>query len=222
MSLTAHALTTYAEAKGEIGLDDDALQAKVERIINAVSEAMEDAAGSRHFEYGAALAHDVQGLGGARLIVPRAPVVSITKVELLNLDGTVSAVIDASSYTVDNAASGLLYRAAGWPISAHGHVGIRLDTLPGSQYKGIRITYGGGYITPQQVIDDTNLTRTLPFDLEEACLVGVVSIFRRRSSDRSVKSKSMSGAASTTYRDQESIVPDEVLNTAKRYWREGQ
>jgi len=88
MALTVHALTTFATVRDELGLTGTDQQATIERLINAVSEAMEVAAGGRHFDFESGRVEKVRGYGDFRLVLSRPPVISISGIVLLNMDRT--------------------------------------------------------------------------------------------------------------------------------------
>lgn len=177
MAVAANALTTLTTAKAELGESGSTYDSVIERLINAVSDAIEGYC-NRTLYYSAAVTEKLQGLGGNLLFLSRTPVVAITSIELLPSslssagEGT---TLSSSSYVVRNAGAGIVYRRDGFSWSATASVGASASRLPGSEDLVYLATYGGGYVTPEQ-----GGTRTLPYDIEQACLWGVANVWRHR------------------------------------------
>lgn len=145
--LSAHALTTIEALKEELGIavDDTSKDKQLARYINAASDAIR-AYCDRDF----ARAHrtDVRkGSGAPALLLRLFPLVEIHHVKIDE-----ETVAD---YRVDRD-TGVLWRADGWPSAS----------IP-----NIEVEYTGGYVTSEQAREDEQLERTLPYDLEEACIV---------------------------------------------------
>jgi len=226
MALAANALTTYETARIELGApDDDKNKAIVERIINAVSDRIAAEAGGRIFQRSTGIVEKHPGHSDYRLALGRAPIIgSITSIILLQFDGTSLSTFDADSFEIESVADGILFRMAGWPDTQRPGRSIRGNLLPGTERKSVQITYDGGYVTPEQARNDALLTRDLPFDLEEACLIGVASLYRGRGQNLKVNNEQTSDAA-TSWRDPgvrgtpPSIIPREVIQIARSYMR---
>jgi hypothetical protein len=152
--LASNALTTYAAAKARINsvgaqLVDADHQAEVERIINALSQAVE-----HYCDRPLCLASRVELHSpprGERLILDCAPVASVTSVLL---DGT--AVEDSE---IEDAARGYLSRSGGWSgqafeSAAPGAVSVTLATVPRSAPRVLSVTYSAGYVSPTQAAAD--------------------------------------------------------------------
>ena len=176
MPLAAHALTTLASVQEVVGtaIDTD----RIERAIMAVSEAFAKYTG-RELHYGANVADFLAGNGQEDLYLRRRAIVSVSSV-YINSDAQTVATLDGSllpgalvmetvyrSSTLD--ALGILKRFGRWPISCG--VWGDLTGQPNLSDRGtnIRVVYSGGYITPQQATDGAG-ARTLPYDIEEACI----------------------------------------------------
>ncbi len=238
MAVSIHALTTYDTVKAELGLKNDMAQDAIERLINAMSEAVERMAGGRHFEYKTGEVELHPGFGDHRLILKRTPVATITQIRLLDLDGSEVSIYDPAGYTLENAEAGFVFRSGsilgtdfpnqrgGWPWTAQVGRGIRSELIAGSERAALEVTYDGGYITPQQEVDGVG-TRTLPYDLEEAVISSVRREYRRRTRDGSIQSKSSDevdvsffspsqmGDVGTSAR----ILTPEAVAVVQSYWR---
>lgn len=229
MALTVHALTKWETVRDELGQTGTANQTVFERIVNAVSEAIEMVAGGRHFERGAAIIERVRGNGTSRLILSRTPIVSIASIERLNQDGTVAETYTASTYEIENAAAGFVYRADGWPWTGQSASDIAGSPLPWTERASLRVTYAGGWIAPPQD-NGTTLIRDLPADLEEAAILSAVSLFRRRGQDRQITGQNVTDGPSVNYRsppegnvligsEPAGLLVQEALDVARKYRR---
>ena len=213
MALDASALTTLAAALDELDLvsDGGAQDARLERYIAAASDFLAREC-RRTFYRADAIVEDLPAFGSAYILVSRTPVLSVASITYRG------STIAASDYSVRDAEAGMIYRAAGWPWSASRFPSITWPPVPGSEAAVVRVTYSGGYVTPAQVA--TFGTRTLPYDLEDACLAIVATRFSRRGRDLSVKSESLL-SHSVAYADGEDggMLPPIVRDVVARYAR---
>lgn len=178
VSLSLHALTTLEAVKEELNISagDASQDTYLARLINAASEAIERYC-DRHFEK-ASLIEKVAGQGSQRILLSRTPILSVTSVTLSG------SVLAPSEYEVE-AEAGMIYRSTGWPWSAMHRPGIVQDPYPGSETKNIEVTYTGGYVLPkdEDLTANPPVVRTLPYDLEEACIATVKTWFRAKGAD---------------------------------------
>ncbi len=177
-SLSPHALTTLEAVKEELGIDagDASNDNYLVRLVNSVSDAIERYC-DRHFEK-ASLTEKVAGQGSQRVLLSRTPILSVTSVTLSG------SVLASSDYEVE-AEAGMLFRASGWPWSAMRRPDIVQDQYPGSETRNIEVAYTGGYVLPKDENPAANppVVRTLPYDLEEACIATVKTWFRAKGAD---------------------------------------
>lgn len=222
------ALTTYETARDVIGLGNDsptASQGHIERIINAVSEAMAKAA-NRPFVRATVTGERHGSNGGPRLFLRRTPVVSVSSVTTVAGDGsTVVTTFDATSYYIEDAESGFLVTRDLWCGTQFYPESGGVDmVLPDEPERSIRVSYVGGYITPELVrldgleVTPVGLVRTLPYDLEEACLASVASVLRRSGQDRNVVSESTQ-TVNRAWRESSDMLTAETLRVCHRYAR---
>lgn len=218
MALPANALTTIAVIEGELGLTPDAQDELLERLIGVVSDAIEREA-LRSFQRDAARVDNLTGHGTIKLIVELAPIRTVTKIEFVGIDGTVEEVIDAATYVVNEAGAGFVERITGtWGFTGSSARDISRTPLPDTERRRWRVTYDGGFVLPKD--DGAPDPRTLPFDLEQAAIDGVVSMYRRRGKPSGLKSeKQLSWAASFTDADASSMLPSSSVAIAKKYRR---
>lgn len=184
MALAANALTLLETAKTELGLSGTASDAVVERLINGASEAIERYC-RRSFARATVTSERVKGYAGPRLLLERTPIVSVTSI-IIN-----GSTIDAAGYYIEKAEAGVLYRPAGWEWTAQTQVGsIIQEPSPGTEEGLYLVTYVGGYQTPAQ-----GGTRTLPYDLEQACLECVTNFYRGRGKHQALETETEEGKA---------------------------
>ncbi len=215
MTLAANALTTLATVLDELSLTTDGgvVDARLERYINAASDLIERYCG-RTFQREDAIAELVAPKGGAFLLLERTPVLSIASIMD---DGT---TIDAAEYELRDADVGNVYRAAGWPSTARSRGGLTSSPVPGSEERTLTVTYSAGYVTPAQAADADGdffeATRTLPYDLEDACVQMVTTRWLARGVDLRLRQKAYENATMTFGG---TPIPPEIMGVLDSYAR---
>lgn len=177
VDLTNHALTTLAEAKTELGVSGSGDDDYISRLINAASDAIRRYC-DRVFYYEEDIEEPVAGFGQTRLVVARAPIVGT--ISSITYEGT---ALDTTTYSVEDAEAGIIYREYGFNWTAKLGNGAIGEPLPGTEELSYVVTYTGGYYTPQQYADDNSVDRSLPWDLEDACIQLVTSRYRAKGRD---------------------------------------
>ena len=225
MTLSTFALTTFDTVNDTLGGPIIALspaQSVVERLINAVSRAMQNVAGERPFERQIDRVENKRGYGQFQLVMDTAPIVSINQIVLLDIDGSTITTYDSDSFIVDKPDEGIIYRPGGWVWTAGVRDDIRLTPMPTTERAQIEVTYTAGWITPfQETVPGGDLgTRDLPEDLEEACIWSVVSAWRSTNRDRNVVSQS-NADVNTTFREtnKTGLLLPETVAVAEQYQR---
>ncbi len=222
MALPPIALTTVAAVNE--AAPTGATTARLEQLIAAVSEHFARLVGVDGFGLRAfpVEAPDVyQGTGRHHLILRRFPVVAVQEVRL---DG---AAITDYSLTSDLAEQGILYRASTWPALAPSRAPLvgDPDLTPGSLAYNVSVAWKGGYILPQfgGVVDATHnptgAARSLPYDLEEACISEV--LLRVVRPVPGLRQERTPGGHATTWSEDVDFVSREtraVLNQYRRLW----
>ncbi len=205
------ALTTLALVKDELGITASTYDTVLERMILAASQAIGRFC-NRDFRKEAATER-LPGSGTLRLVLARTPVTAIASIVD---DGT---TVGSGTYSIENAAAGIVVGDAVWRSQdlAVG-IGIGQEPVPGTGKRALVVTYTGGYVLP----GDSTGTRDLPYDLEEACIVTVVALYRRRGQDRTVVQEQL-GDAAQTYASSDamtaSVIPAEAQAILRRYRR---
>ncbi len=195
MALAANALTTLKVVLDELSLtmDNGQQDARLEHYINAASDWVAQHCG-RTLQRADAIAEGVKGFGGVLLRVARPPIVAITSIAI---DG---GTVDAAGYAVQDAERGVIFRGACWPWTAVARAGITSPQVPGwEDHTRIVVTYNGGWVTPSQAAAGlfSASPRTLPYQIEDACVRLVASRWRSRGTDGRLVSESTSNMSIT-------------------------
>lgn len=224
MALETRALTRLTTVKDELGITDSSKDARLERMIHAATDLAESECG-RVFVYGASITEKVRGFGTPQVVVARTPIVTITSVTELGTLLTASdyeSLVDQQSGRAD---SGIILRKGGttvlgqWPWTAMRRPDIVQDLQPGTEALGITVVYAGGFVTPEQAAQSGgSLTRSLPYDLEQAAIEIVVSLFRQAGEDRNVTLEAVTDAQQSWGRGRD-LVPEAARSLLSRYRR---
>jgi hypothetical protein len=209
MAVAANALTTSATAIAEIS-GSSGSTSTIERLINVASEAIATYCG-REFQLKSRAEYHVPP-HGERLLLKNFPVVTSSPGAAItvSLDGT-----SITDFTLEDADTGILRLVGGWggtsyDLAVDGSVAGAYQY--GSGRRVLLVTYYGGYVLP----NDTG-TRTLPYELEQACIDTVASLWRRRGVDLS--GGSFDGSNDAIGRGLGGIIPGPLLPTLNRYMR---
>lgn len=152
MPLAANALTSQAAVEEVVGAGTYA-QARIERLINAISNAFEETCG-REFKK-ATRTESYQGTGDVWLYLRQKPITGVSSVKING-----SAVTDYSRDSVSDK-RGRLYRVNRWPVSAPPYPDLTQDPDANTKGFNVEVTYEAGY-------------DTIPPALEQACIDEVV------------------------------------------------
>lgn len=198
MPLSNHALTTYAAVKEYLKLSTDDEQNSLERMINAVSEMIEKYC-DRHFEK-ATYTEKYRGNNRQLLRLNQYPVLSVASV---TIDG------DAADDYEILSEEGMLYREDLWTWTGYS---IGLVGEDAGSKRNIEVQYTAGYVLPK---DDGNPdSRTLPYDLEDACIQLVAIRHEMRGSEH-MKSERIGPLTSDFVED----IPSHIRRVLDKYRR---
>lgn len=185
MALSSKALTTLDALESELGVSGE--DTYLERLIERASDRFAQAC-RRSLHREVDIVERVEGYGVPRLVVGRS-VESISSIVLIT--GSTTETIDATTYEIEDADAGFIRRIGGvWGSTAMSQ-GVLRDRVTDSELALWKVTYTGGYVTPQQAADDGTLTRSLPYDIEDAVLEMCVAAYRSKGKDLSVRSKKL-------------------------------
>jgi len=212
-------LSTYATLATELGGGVTSVDPRLPRLLSAASDAIRKHLNRPLMHYSSAHTELVAGYGTNRLVLSRAPVLSITSVTLS--DGS---EVDADEYSVEDSETGLVYRDTGWPFTGltRSLLPPQADLLPGSEKRSITVIYAGGWVTPAQAGSSgwSGPARSLPYDLEQAA-IDVVRAMYRGAPALGIASESV-GSASVSYFAEgaggsEGYLPGSVVSMLSRY-----
>lgn len=194
VQLAANALATVtAEFRNELGITDEEEDAKLRRLINAAS-AMISKRTQREFYRDTAIVERIESRGTRFLMVERTPLNSITSIVY---DGD---TVDPDSYEIHDAEAGIIaFVGSTWPWRPIAARDPTLAPLPGTERRLHTVTYDGGYYTQKQIDEDATglLVRSLPYDLEEACLELARTMYVGKSRDPSIKAEKLMSWSAT-------------------------
>lgn len=194
-------LTLPGTVATELGVD--ASDARLPRLIASASAAIAGVLRRNRLHYGSAIVEKVFGSGRSRVVLDVTPIVSVASVVLP--DGT---SLLSTEYTRESDDAGLLYRASGWPFTgvARGGLPPAADPLVGSETNTITVTYAAGWVTPAQATSAgwAGPARSLPYDIEEACIQLVTNLYRSGGQAANISSESL-GDYSVSYADRARI-----------------
>jgi hypothetical protein len=217
-SLAANALTTIDAVRAlldvaEYGPERD----RIIRAINAASAEIEHFCG-REFGLAEDVVEYIPGHGGLHITVRRPPIQSITSI---SYNG--SALTADVDYVVQYATAGvirLIPCAACNDYTAVG--GLTFDTISGTGLatasSGYTVTYDGGYVLPRDATIST--PRTLPYDLEAACISVALGLYHAQKTDPHVMAYSIMGYSETRGGGAYGF-PASVIPTLRRYQMTG-
>lgn len=209
MTLAPNALTTPKEIRAELGITGN-----VDRLINAASDRVERYC-QRSFFYEAARVDQLPGFADFYLTAEKGPILSVAS---LKYDG---ALIDSAEYEI---ADDWRIRSDSGFTSTAGTARDFVTNYPkqGSEKGLYTLTYSCGYVTPAQAAD-LGLSRSLPYDIEDAVIQLVAMRYLEIGNNPRVKSERLMshqvnyGGPSTM--DSEDGIPTTIAATLKGYRR---
>ena len=177
-------LTTLARVKRELGLTDTTNDA---HLRNLIAEASDACASHSDRVWGLqTYKESVPGYGDTTLLLTHAPIVG-TPSEVLH-DNT-----PVTDFEVADADAGALYRRAGWNWTTAWGYGAAPS--PRGELPLFTITYQAGFVLPGWAT--AAASRTLPHDIERACVLAVCHWYKNKGKAVSVASKKVGDLAIT-------------------------
>lgn len=179
-------LTTVGRVAFQLGVTDDDKLHIIGRMIEEATAAIERYC-NRTFKQ-ATVTEKLAGYGRPYLMVSRLPLNSITSI---TYDG---GAVSAGDYEIANATTGeIMHKTGVWNDTSKQSLNASLTKTPYSEGKLYTVVYSGGYVLPG------NSGRTLPADIEAACVMAVSSMYSRRLDNPDIVKESLSGVASVEY-----------------------
>lgn len=174
---------------------------------------------NRAFFYARNFTESLAAYASTNLQVKRHTPIDITQPISIVFD---AAPFDPDVYSVSNANLGYIYNKTGWYWTAPLLPNVQQDPFPGYENNLYVVTYSGGWVTPQQAADNPTdpilSNRTLPYDIERACLMVCVWLYRIRGQNPLLESEHLM-SYSYTYR-KDMLIPF-VESVIARYRRTG-
>jgi hypothetical protein len=186
-------LTTVTRLQAELKNTAKVMAASVE-LAAIIVEVSWDLASrcNREFYYASNVVEYVAGFASTNLQVSKHCPIDVTPpaTVAVTFDG---GPIDPNVYTIPDPGLGFIYNRTGWYWTASLLPNVQQDPFAGYENRLYQITYSGGWVTPQQALDnpaDPILSvRTLPFDIERACLLCCVMWYRMQAQNPLFKSE---------------------------------
>ena len=154
MELSGNALTTLLQVQTHLSVTDSAENPELTWLINVASGQLE-AECNRSFGKATYTAEKYTGNGRRLLALRQYPVLEVSAI-------TVDEAL-VTDFFIDNAA-GLLFRETAWDTNS-----------------AISVNYDAGYVLPKDAT--TENPRTLPYELEVACVLLVGQLYNQRGSE---------------------------------------
>lgn len=218
MALTDIALCLVADVETELSIATGTQDAKLERMIHSVSEFFAQYC-NRTFFYTAGIEESFAGFGTPFIQLARWPIVTLTSI---THDGN---TVDSDNYEIFNSESATVRHVNNWIWTTKSTPDVTQDPMVGMERKLYEATYTAGWVTASQKAIDAGLpARSLPFDLEDACIQVVAGRFRSEGFNPTIKSEQLM-SYSTSYRsapsakDQFAVLYPFAASILKRYRR---
>jgi len=170
-------LAMLSEAKSYLKVDDKTDDFEIAELIQAATKEIKDAIG-REF-VSATYTHFVDGMDAKAIIVPETPIASITKVEIDS--GSSQSTISSDSYTFDADSGVIQFRGGESALKALWDTGQDVshqDARFPDGFRGIKVTYVGGYAA-------------VPADLKQECLTRIADLWHERGRDSGMQSEGL-------------------------------
>jgi hypothetical protein len=163
-------LTTVSAVKEELGIPDADMSqdALISLFIDRASDAIVTFCSRPFAKEG--YRETVPGYGSNRLILSRTPIVEIT-----------SVIADSeiiTDYLLEDPEAGILFRRRGWQWAPTMGWNITWHPVGNSEDLNFTVEYTAGYVLPGD-----QGTRTLPNDIEKACIETVKAWYLARERD---------------------------------------
>ncbi len=218
MPLAEYALCTVEDVNSEFdSMSPGDYADRIEPLIHDVSSAMAEEA-DREFFYEAGRQDFLASAGGPILLLPKRPVVTIVRIEVVAVDGAVEELIDPATYRLDCPKSGKVYRSQGWPTTQAEYTAPFGASIGGTHHREIRVTYDCGWVTPAQAT--AQLPETLPSSLRSACKAAVVGRYHSRGKQTGLKSEAYGPTKRAYYSPKEGvgrILSADALEAARKF-----
>jgi hypothetical protein len=169
--LRAEALTTVSRLAEDLELQSEDQTSRLEHYVHMATSWVHNYC-LRTFYYEALRTDRLPGYGQPKLLVNKPPIRDLIEVRFEGIP------VADSDYSLLDTRGGILLNRRGWRSTASRAGGyITEDPHPGSEAPLYEVDYSAGYVTPVQADLDVTLTRDLPEDIEQACLILATSMY---------------------------------------------
>lgn len=182
-------LCTLADIKALLNITDTSQDDKLTLMIKQVSSQIVSYIGTDLKR--ATYTDEVHSVNNNQLLkLSHLPIKSVSSVSINDVE------IDDYKLIENYSKIGFLYRGAGWCGNYYTR-GMDSDIVSGEY--SIKVTYVAGYYLPNDSGYVEGNADSLPFDIQTACINGVIEVYNRQGSE-GIKSHS-EGGISTTFAD---------------------
>mgnify|MGYP006268464529 CR=1 FL=1 len=189
-------LTTLATVKEELQITSSSDDNFITRLIAQATAAIENYC-DRSFTRATAteiVAIPLNQPTDNRMLLPRYPVIAVSQIVL----EATGVVLDSTTYEIDNAPGGILYRSRGWSpwsVDLYPNASSTLQ-MPVREVR-YQVTYDAGYDDPGGT--PGNPASPVPADLERGAIELVKSFYRARLRDPLIKADETFGVGRLEY-----------------------
>lgn len=202
-SAASEDFTTLARVKEALEISSTADDAFLSTLIVEASDLISQYTGRR---WPRETVEEKLGASGTpSLMLSRTPVQSVDWVQL---DGSSVA---STSYEIEDADAGILFREDGWQDTRFSRAAITLHPTSRYKRKDLTVRYEAGYVMPGEG------GRDLPWDVEKIAVAIVRDWYFSRDTDPNVKAESI-GDVSVNYASGRTVSPS-VFKALARYQR---
>ena len=204
-------LTTPCRVKRMLQVDSDGLD--VEFAVKSATDALKSMLGFDPVYKEGRTEYIRQPKGYLRL----KPVDSwpIKKVNEIKFDG---GIVDSEKYFIENKKSGFITRTdrRSWPGIESYTLSVSVN-IPNETFPSYEINYDAGWVTPAQAMNNDELDRDLPYDIEDACIRLALNELESRARRQDVSSVSILGDSTTFSLEGAEGRRDRVKEIVRRY-----
>jgi len=198
-------LTTLIRVKDELNISGSTVDSRIVGNIKEASGLIKSYCG-REFAR-ETVTETFAGYGMVDVVLERTPIISISAISFGG------STIGTTTFEIQDAEAGILRRIDNvWTNTEYTRWNVEPYRIQGAK-NDWSITYVSGYITP----GSTEAQRTLPFDIERACIDVVKTLYLRSEDDPRVKHQRTGDSSETLFDTQHGIPP--VAEDILKRWR---
>lgn len=204
VTAAAESLLLTTVPRLQVELDETGNEVELEILIAEASAAVERFT-DRPFAK-ERVTETLEGFNRPKMILGRTPIVTVHEVQFKD------TTVTSTSYSVDNAKAGVMFRKTGWLTTELLTQHIVLQPI-GIGTRDWSFDYTAGYVLPSF---SSTEDRDLPYDIERAVIETAKAWRRSRDRDPTIKSEKIGDFWAASYKDQ--MLPDRVVSLLEP-WR---